>query len=87
MRNLKNQGSFLYKILSGCLQKGKRAEELHAVNDNDVQELVRDYGIDERAAREALECTGHVEEALVWIFTDKKSAKGKKGEPSKDVAE
>ncbi len=41
----------MYKILSGCLQKGKKTEEVHAVNENDVKELVRDYGIDEKSAR------------------------------------
>jgi hypothetical protein len=50
-----------------------------------VKELVRDYGIDEISAREALEETGHVEEALVWIFTDRKEAKWKRGESLKDV--
>ena len=28
------------------------------------------YGIEEKVATEALECTGNVEEALVWIYTD-----------------
>jgi hypothetical protein len=50
-----------------------------------VRELVRDYGIDEASAREALEETGHVEEALVWIFTDRKQEKWKRGESLKDI--
>ncbi len=32
VRNLKSEGSFIYKILTTCLQKEKKPEELHAVN-------------------------------------------------------
>lgn len=46
---------------------------------------MRDYGIDDKSAREALEHTGNVEEALVWIFTDRKEGLGKKGESSHSV--
>ena len=40
------------------------------VNQNDVKEMTKIYGIEQSAAIEALENTGNVEEALVWIFTD-----------------
>ena len=30
----------------GCLQKEKKYDEPYLVNDNDIKELVRDYGID-----------------------------------------
>lgn len=48
----------------------RKEEESYAVNQNDVKELVKVYGIEEKTAVEALECTGNVEEALVWIYTD-----------------
>jgi len=74
----------LYKILIGCLQKERKTEEIHLVNENDVKELTRDYGIPEQEARLALEQTGHVEEALVWIYSEKKMNKLKHGESLKE---
>ena len=60
IRYLKSDGSFLYKILVGCLSKEKKTDELHPANQHDIEELKRDFGVDEAAARAALEITGNI---------------------------
>jgi hypothetical protein len=45
---------------------------------------MRDFGIEESTAKQALEKTGNIEEALVWIYTEKDQAASKKAEGPKE---